>query len=424
MRYSIEVPLVRSTRRARSDGRRSLLRGALALGIVFLVAVPSNADPIKDALDRGATFLASQQNPDGGYGPYSPRSRVPNASDVGITSFVLYAFASHPRGYTPEDGPFISRAIDYLLSKQQPDGGFYDPRDPVLQNYRTCVALMALSRLDRVRYRDAIAKARRFVKSLQLDESRSYSGDRHLSYGAVGYGGGLRGDLSNTAYAAEALYVSGEATASPFWKRLESYVANCQNSTKVSPLLERAGIGTTGDWGFRYAPNDTRGPIESVDGDRVFSSYGTMTYQGLKTLLYAQVSRSDERVRKAFEWISRNFTVTENPGIATKDDPAAGKQGLFYYYHTMAKALAAYGEPVVVDAKGTKHRWADVLSRHLVRIQHAEGYWVNTSDRWWENLKELDTSFAMVALATCREELRREAARAEAEANDRAEGGQ
>ena len=65
-----------------------------------------------------------------------------------------------------------------------------------------------------------------------------------------------------------------------------------------------------------------------------------MTYQGLKSLLYAQVGRDDERVVKAFEWISKNFTVRENPGMASRSDPDAGQQGLFYYYHTFAKALA------------------------------------------------------------------------------------
>jgi squalene-hopene/tetraprenyl-beta-curcumene cyclase len=35
-----------------------------------------------------------------------------------------------------------------------------------------------------------------------------------------------------------------------------------------------------------------------------------------------------------------------------------GKQGLYYYYHTVAKALAAYGEPVLVTTDNQRHEWA------------------------------------------------------------------
>ena len=57
------------------------------------------ADPIKDALDKGVKFLAKNQNADGGYGPFGSESRVKNTSDVGITAFIVYTCAIHPRKY-------------------------------------------------------------------------------------------------------------------------------------------------------------------------------------------------------------------------------------------------------------------------------------------------------------------------------------
>ena len=74
-----------------------------------------------------------------------------------------------------------------------------------------------------------------------------------------------------------------------------------------------------------------------------------MTYAGLKSFLYAGVGKDDKRVKAAVEWIKKNYTVTENPG--QKD------AGLFYYYHTFAKAMDALGEDPFTDAKGTKHNW-------------------------------------------------------------------
>lgn len=368
------------------------------------------AAAIRRAVDKGSRWLAEHQNPDGGYGPYGEEGVwVANASDVGITAFCLYALARNPRKYKEADGPFISKALDFLLARQQADGAFYDPKDPSLKNYRTCVVLLALQELDPVKYAAAIRRGQEFVKSQQAAAAGGYEDGRHLGYGGVGYGDGLRPDLSNTQFAAEAMFRTGLSGSDDFWKALTVYVSRCQNSDTVDPLLEELGIRSSGDWGFRYAPNETRGPVESVDGGIVYSSYGSMTYAGLKSLLYARVGKEDPRVRKAFAWISKNFTVRENPGMATKANPKAGLNGLFYYYHTMAKALSAYGERIVVDAKGVEHDWARELAEHLLAIQKEEGHWVNASDRWFENIPALDTAYSIVSLVECAEFLSRPA---------------
>jgi len=380
--------------------------GALVVGVT---AQAPAADSIKASLQRATEYLRTRQNPDGGYGPISgPAARVEGSSDVGITSLVLYALARQPTRYKAIDGPFISRAVDFLLERQQPDGGIYDPRDPVLKNYRTSVAILALSAIDPELYREPIERARRFVEQQQYGEDGGYDPEEHISYGGFGYGGSsVRPDLSNSGLAADAMRAAGVSASAPLWRRLEVFASRCQNNPEVDPLLKRAGIGTTGDWGFRYAPTDTRGPVESIDGNRVFSSYGSMTYQGLKALLYAGVSRDDPRVKNAFEWISRNFNVRENPGMATPGDPDAGLQGYYYYVHVMAKALTAFGQSTVVDERGRERDWARELSQHLIALQKPDGYWVNEADRWWEGLPEIPTTFAMVSLTLCEEEFAR-----------------
>lgn len=356
----------------------------------------------KSSIDRGSRYLAENQNPDGGYGPYG--MIVPGASDVGITAFCLYALARNPRNYSAADGPFISRAVKFLLDRQQADGAFYDPKDPSLQNYKTSVAVLALDALDRVKYAQAVRKARDFLQTQQATPAGGYDPDEHVNFGGQGYGSSLRRDLSNAQFAAEALYKSGLSASDEYWAHLVVFVSRCQNAETLDPLLEDLGIGTSGDGGFRYAPNDTRGPVETLDdGSRIFSSYGSMSYAGLKTLLYARVDREDPRVQQAFAWISRNFSVEVNPGMATRENPAAGLHGLFYYYHTMAKALSVYGERLIRDARGGEHDWALELGTHLVDLQQKDGHWVNTSDRWYENLPALDTAYATVALAECLE---------------------
>lgn len=373
--------------------------------LVALMTLPGlAADAVKESIDRGTAWIIKQQNPDGGYGPFGEAEylRLKNTSDVGVTAFALYALAKNPAGYKASSGPFISRALDFLLAKQQPDGGFYDPRDPTLQNYKTCVSLLALNTLDRVKYASSIQKAQNFIRQQQFTEEDGYKPNEHLGYGSIGYGSKVKGDMSNTQFGVEALAESGVSAADELWKKAVVFIARSRNAREVDPILKELKIGTSGDGAWRYAPDDTRGPIEVLDdGTRIFSSYGSMTYAALKSLLYANVTRDDPMVKDAFAWISRTFTVRENPGMATREKPVAGQQGLYYYYHTMAKALALYGEKLIKDAKGVEHDWATELGTHLASLQQADGSWKNTSERWMEEIEVLATSYAVIALVEC-----------------------
>ncbi len=67
----------------------------------------------------------------------------------------------------------------------------------------------------------------------------------------------------------------------------------------------------------------------------------------------------------------------------------------------MAKCLSLFGERWVVDAKGIQHDWANELSNQLIGLQDAQGSWKNTSERWYEEIPMLATSFAVVALVEC-----------------------
>ncbi|MBM3238901.1 hypothetical protein FJZ31_21630 [Candidatus Poribacteria bacterium] len=64
----------------------------------------------------------------------------------------------------------------------------------------------------------------------------------------------------------------------------------------------------------------------------------------------------------------------------------------------MAKALKAYGEPVITDAKGQKHNWYKELSQKLIELQKAEGYWQNEEAQWMEDNPILVTVYAVLAL--------------------------
>jgi hypothetical protein len=123
-------------------------------------------------------------------------------------------------------------------------------------------------------------------------------------------------------------------------------------------------------------------------------AYGSMTYAGFKSYVYAKLPRNDERVTAAYDWIRRNYTVAENPG--------AGTDGLYYFYVTFARALDAWGEPMieVIRADGSKESrdWALDLIDHLATLQNPDGSFKSVDDRWMENNPVLITAYALIAL--------------------------
>lgn len=120
-----------------------------------------------------------------------------------------------------------------------------------------------------------------------------------------------------------------------------------------------------------------------------------MTYAGLKSMIYAGLSADDPRVMAAMEFIRKNYSLTENPGM--------GHAGQFYYYHTFAKSLKVAGVEILDDDSGKPHDWKMELGEQLIQMQQEDGSWVNQqNDRWMEGDRQLVTAYALLALAQCK----------------------
>ena len=153
------------------------------------------------------------------------------------------------------------------------------------------------------------------------------------------------------------------------------------------------------DGGFIYTPVDGGdskfGDIDSLDGGSTFRSYGSMTYSGFKSLLYAGLTEDDPRVKAAVKWISNNWTLEYNPGSGGSVD------GQYYYLHAFAKVMEKfpYGHDTISDSKGVKHDWRRELQEFLAARQKPDGSWVNEkSPRWLEGNPVLPTAYMVLAL--------------------------
>jgi len=369
--------------------RRLLLCATLPL-ILLATALPALADApaateadaraFSRAVDRAIGFLqAKGQALDGSYSAQA---------GPGVTALVTTAILRH--GRIPDD-PLVAKSLKYLEGFVREDGGIYQ-KDSILRNYETCLAILCFSEANRDRRYDKLIKAAdRFVKDLQWDEGEGH--DRSsLNYGGAGYGRQKRPDLSNTSFLIDALKTAGAGPDDPAMKAALIFVSRCQNLETEHNTTQFSAKNPDG--GFYYTCAAGGSSMAGTTPNGGLRSYGSMTYAGLKSMIYAGVAPNDPRVKAALKWIQKFYGLDSNPGM--------GNSGLYYYYHTFAKALDATGLEVVEDAQGVKHDWRRDLRAELIRRQRPDGSWINADDRWMETDPNLVTGYALLALSYCR----------------------
>lgn len=379
---------------------------------------------------RAIAFLRSQQDATTGGWAHNPEG--PNLP--AISGLVLSGMILDPE--IDASDPSVTRGLSYILSFRQGDGGIYDR---ILPSYNTAICLSALShamndpgdtplsRLDR----EVILAARNFLISLQYSEDASTSGEAgattqrvsrdHPFYGGVGYGGSGRPDNSNLNLMLQALHDSGLEGDHAAFQRALVFLQRTQMLDDVNDMPYADG---SRQGGFIYAtsPDAVRiGQGESKAGETIetlddgtnvsrLRAYGSMTYAGFKSYLYADLAPDDHRVAAAYEWIRRNYTLEENPGVGT--------DGLYYYFVTFARALDALGEETIepisparlptTDAQTPQadeeapapvsRDWGNDLVDRLATLQNDDGSFRSVDDRWMEDNPVLITAYALIAL--------------------------
>lgn len=348
------------------------------------IAAPAAAD-VKAVVEKAHGFFKTAQKDAGNF------AANPRAGEPGLTALIAAALVKNG---IPGDDPVVAKALKYLESKVQKDGGV---ESQGLSTYMTSLAIMTFKEANTGgKYDKTIADAVKFVKGLQFADGLK---EDDPNYGGAGYGPPgpkSRPDLSNTHFMMEALLAGGVSKDDPSIKRALVFVSRSQNLADDEynklPFAKKATAEDKGGFVYNLSDaNDPKSPKRTADGG--LRSEGGMTYAGLKSFLYAGVGKDDKRVKAAVEWVRKNYSVTENPG--QKDS------GLFYYYHTFAKAMDALGEDPFVDAKGVKHDWRKELFDQLKKTQGANGSWTNSNAAFLENLPELATAFAVLALGYC-----------------------
>ena len=330
---------------------------------------------------RGVAFLRKSQNENGAFAP---------ELGPGVTALATTALLKHG---IPAADPVVADALRYLEGFVQDDGGIYN--GPLYQNYETCLAMLCFAEVKDKKYRQLLERAEAFVKGIQWDETEG-SDPSSPSYGGAGYGKHKRPDLSNTSFLVEALRSVGAGENDEAIQNALAFISRCQNlESHHNPLPFST---KNPDGGFYYTGAAGGSSQAGGSAEQGFRSYGSMTYAGLKSMIYAGLTADDPRVEAAVRWIRQKYDLTKNPGMP----PQMQLAGLYYYYHMFAKALDALGEPRLIDADHKEHNWRAELLEVLASRQRPNGSWVNENPRWLEGDANLVTAYALLSLAYCR----------------------
>jgi squalene-hopene/tetraprenyl-beta-curcumene cyclase len=343
---------------------------------------------VQHGIDRGLAWLRSNQHTNGWWStPDHPA----------LTALSLAAFLGEPtQRYRTNPPPALARGFSFLLDSQRPDGGIYRTS---LANYNTALGVVALALADNPADAERLRRARAFLIGLQTDQGEPGKPDTVFD-GGVGYGDKYpHSDLNNTLMALEAIratdhlvrdQVPGQ-TRELNWAAALQFIQNCQNlpSHNQQPWVSH---DPRDRGGFVYFPGHSMagGQTNAATGRVALRSYGSISYAGLLSYIYAQVRRDDQRVVAVMDWLRAHYTLEENPGL--------GPQGLFYYLHLMTKALHAAGVDKLELEDGRKIDWRRQVALRLLDLQQRDGSWCNTSNRWWEKDPCLVTAYAVLAL--------------------------
>ena len=339
-----------------------------------------DAQAVAEAVKRAADYLRTNQAEDGSFS---------SMLGSGVTSITLVGLLQN--GFSADD-PMVAGALKFLETKVHADGAIFDEKLGV-GNYETSVAVLAFSYANKDgRYDKILKNAEKYLRKYQWDESEGLELS-DVKYGGAGYGGGMsRPDLSNTGFLLDALTALGAEKNDPAIQKALIFVSRCQNLESPHNTLPFAAENSDG--GFIYSPLDS----EKLDaeGKKIpLKAYGSMTYTGFKSMIYAGLTEEDLRMKAALKWLAENYSVTENPG--------QGNAGIYYYYIVMTKALKAYGKDTFPDADGVEHDWRQEIIAELLAEQQEDGSWVNEkSAKWMENNANLVTAYALMVLGNCR----------------------
>ena len=373
------------------------------------------AERLKTAYVEAADALVKLQMSSGAWPVIMPDRQVPS---VAYTAITIRALSGAPPALSSKYEGNIDKGLEFILGKANPDGSFGEgDSGSYMKTYETAVALSALSTAPRTdKIADAIRGAQAYLKRSQLKEGPHRGGlgygdeepKRNPETGAFEVKRSTIANLSATSAAAEAMKDSGLSLSDDFFPLVTEFVRKCQNNSEINKdpeflaALKEKGMSVGRDGSLYYTPV-ADGAVQKAGTRKVADretivGYGSMTYDGIKTYIYAGLRRDSPEVKTAVEWVRRNYSLDVHPGFPYDPATLGHQRGLYYYYHVMARALDACGERPLVTPDGRQRDWPVELGEQLLKTMKVSKAWLNENPAWYEGDAVLVTGYVLNVL--------------------------
>ncbi|OVE74248.1 hypothetical protein BVX94_00965 [bacterium B17] len=385
MKYSISILLATTLTFSLCINANAETKSIMGSGPTRGTLDVSLRNEVNASVGRTLDWLAANQKENGSWS----NEKYPALTALALRPFIL--------SNRPEDKKVIDKGISFIKSCVNKDGGIYHKVPMVkgggLSNYNTAICMITLHASKRPDLIKIIQNARKFIA-----DGQHLGGDEY--HGGFGYDKSTKRaytDLLNTYHSVKAMRITqdvedlrpaSEKRVDIDWDASIKFITAIQNK-------EDAGEADAN--GFFYKPGQSKaGTTTNSTGKIVFRSYGSMTYTGLLSLMYSNVSRDDPRIMSAFHWSARHWSLEENPGM--------GKQGMYFFYNILTKSLDAFGQDLVPRPDNKNIDWRREVASKILELQKTDknghGYWINENSRFWESDPVLTTAYSVLALQT------------------------
>lgn len=344
-------------------------------------AEPTQVERIDVAMRRGSEFLVTRQQPDGGW-----YSRTYSALRDGWSESPLVTLALR---MSPQEGsvPAAYRRGVAFVAGLAPHGVVRRAPEVSYPLHAYAIGALVLGAPDnKPRYPREHAALVTAVRDLQLDAAHGWT-ESDVSFGGWGYAFDARrtpdggsgelptANLSATVLAIGALVLGGVAVTDPALVRARAFVERCQRD-------DGGLFFSPAELGANKAGSDAKGP----------RSYGSMTADGIRALLRLARPLEDPKLAAAISFLGLQFDATRNPGAFPAGDEV--RRASSYYYWTWSAAHVA--------RHLGKRAWAEALVEELLNRQQLDGSWRNPATEMREDDPLIATSFALASLGLAR----------------------
>ncbi len=376
------------------------------------------ADRIDAGLLKAAHFLVAAQSADGAWrsDTYGCFREVPV-----LTPYVMSTLYFLEQGGA-EGRDAFRRGVAFLIEMIDDDGLIRTgPRGFNFPLYTATMAsrVVVLDEKTEIGLRAqkiwlAAARSRQLTEELGWSRSDPEYGGWGFSLGlprkpepGAPRGAFVESNLSATLFGIAALRSARVPLDDPSWKGALTFVKRCQNYSD-----DGKGLTVFDDGGFYFIPDDplqNKAGVAGVDrfGRTRFSSYGSMTADGLRALLQCGLRPGHPRVDAAREWLEGNFSVTSHPGRFDGEREILRGATYYYYLWSLSHAFARLGLTGVRKGDRTL-RWAELMAEELLKRQEPDGSWINVYTDAKEDDPLVATPWAAAALEVSRRVIARD----------------